>query len=283
MDIKRIVKKYIVEIIILIIILIILFGLIVLIFLISGRSKKKNLFMCYFYPDKTKNDISQKVYDNANKYAPEYNLQIYDDKEMIQFFKDHYNDSDRYLNKFNELQGPHKADLWRYCVLYHYGGVYLDIKTELIKPLNEIFIDDNILYTVLSINSGTICIGSISTPPKNPIFLDLIENILNIGDNFDYLDFCKDFYDKINEYCNGIKPGFNRNFKNDIDIYLFTEGCSKNKENTNIMKSNLWNIDENQINKKECKSVDKYGLCCYVYDNETPIIKTRFDDFGKTW
>ena len=88
MDIKRIVKKYIVE----IIILIILFGLIlVLIFLISGGSKKKNLFMCYFYPDKTKNDISQKVYDNANKYAPEYNLQIYDDKEMIQFFKDHYN------------------------------------------------------------------------------------------------------------------------------------------------------------------------------------------------
>ena len=107
--------------------------------------------MCYH--DKSK--IPNKVYDNLRKYAKGHNIQIYDDKEIIQFFKDHYKDSDRYINKFNKLQGAHKADLWRYCVLYHYGGVYLDIKTELIKPLNEIFVDDNMLYTVLSVINGT--------------------------------------------------------------------------------------------------------------------------------
>lgn len=276
MDIKRIVKKYIVE----IIILIILFGLIlVLIFFISGSSKKKNLFMCY--DDKSK--IPQKVYDNLRKYAKEYNIKIYDDKEIIQFFKDHYSDSDRYINKFNTFAGAHKADFWRYCVLYHYGGVYLDIKTELIKPINEIFVDDNILYTCLSAeHCCKIHQALISTPPKNPIFLDLIEHMLNIGEKYDFHAFIIYFYDKINEYCNGIKSGFNRNLKNDIDIYLFTEGCTNTTDGI-YMKSNLWNIDENKINKKKCKSVDKYGLCCYVYDNKTPIIKTRFDDFGKTW
>ena len=35
--------------------------------------------MCY--NDKSK--IPQKVYDNANKYAPDYELQIYDDEEII--------------------------------------------------------------------------------------------------------------------------------------------------------------------------------------------------------
>jgi len=35
--------------------------------------------------------------------------------------------------------GAHKADLWRYAVLYMYGGVYLDIKVVARRPLAEIF------------------------------------------------------------------------------------------------------------------------------------------------
>ena len=271
MDIIKLLKKYKIIIIILIIILII--------FYIIKNKKKKNLFMCY--NDKSK--IPQKVYDNANKYAPDYELLIYDDNEIIQFFKDHYSDSERYINLFNKLQGAHKADLWRYCVLYHYGGVYLDVKTELIKPLNEIFVDDNKLYTVLSILDETIYQGVIYSPPNNSIFLDLIEYMFNIGDKFDYLDFTRDFYNKLKDYCGDMKVGLNKNKKNNIDIYLFTEGCSNTIDNTNIMKSNLWNIDQNKINKKNCSSLDKSGRCCYVYNKDNPIIKTRFDDFGKVW
>ena len=262
------------------IILIGLFIFITIIFLIiSYFSKKRNLFMCYH--DKSK--IPNKVYDNLRKYAKGHNIQIYDDKEIIQFFKDHYKDSYRYINKFNKLQGAHKADLWRYCVLYHYGGVYLDIKTELIKPLNEIFVDDNMLYTVLSVINGTIYQGVISSPPKNPIFLDLIEYMLNIGDKYEYLRFTSDFYNKINDYCGDVKVGLNKNLRNNTNIYLFTEGCSNNTDNTYINKSNLWDIDEDKLSKKKCKSIDKWGVCCYIYNDTEPIIKTRFDDFGKKW
>jgi hypothetical protein len=236
--------------------------------------------MCY--DDKSK--IPQKVYNNLRKYVNDYNIQIYDDKEIIKFFKEHYKDSDRYINKFNSLKiGAHKADLWRYCVLYHYGGVYLDIKTELIKPIEEIFIDNNILYTVLSIIDGTIFQAIISSPPKNPIFLDLIEYILNIEGNYDYIEFTRDFYNKIKDYCGDVNVGLNKNLKNDIDIYLFTEGCSNNTDNKNIDKTNLWNINENKIKKRKCSNLDSRGLCCYVYDNTLPIIKVRFDDFGKKW
>ena len=260
-----------------ILILFVIFTLILILWI--QVKKKKNLFMCY--NDKSK--IPQKVYDNANKYAPDYNLQIYDDNEIIQFFKDHYDDSERYINSFNELQGAHKADLWRYCVLYHYGGVYLDVKTELIKPLNEIFVDDNILYTCLSHEDGKIHQGIMSTPPKNPIFLELIEHVLNIGKEYDFNAFIIYFNDKINEYCNGIKLGLNKNLKNDIDIYLFNERCY-HKDN-NVTHTNMLNVNKIDLKKLKCNNFDKYNLCCYIYNNNDtePIIKTRFDDFGKEW
>ena len=287
MDIIKLLKKYKIIIIILIIILII--------FYIIKNKKKKNLFMCY--NDKSK--IPQKVYDNAKKYTPDYELLIYDDNEIIQFFKDHYSDSERYINLFNKLQGAHKADLWRYCVLYHYGGVYLDVKTELIKPLNEIFVDDNKLYTVYDFrNNITLFQSIISSPPKNPIFLDLIDHILNISDNYEYHAFTRDFYNKINDYCGDVKLGLNKNLKNDIDIYLFYELCSPNTENIDIEvldtdisnfgkltnKSNeIYKINKEKLVRYKCDALDKYGTCCYVYDKGNPIIKSRFDDFGKGW
>ena len=39
------------------------------------------------------------------------------------------------LHAFRRLKNAHKADLWRYRVLYVHGGVYLDIKTVLHQPL----------------------------------------------------------------------------------------------------------------------------------------------------
>ena len=38
---------------------------------------------------------------------------------------------------------------------------------------------------------------------------------------------------------------------------------------------------EEHHNNKKCESLDKYGVCCYIYHDKEQIIKTRFDDFGK--
>src|SRR5665647_135588 len=128
------------------------------------------------YHDKSK--IPTKVYDNIKKYAPEYKHVVYDDNEIIQFLSKNF--EKKVVDKFKELTGAHKADLFRYCVLYVYVGIYLDIKTELIGPIDKIFKDQNEIdiYSVLAIKKGTVYQGIIATHPKNDFFLSLIDYIL---------------------------------------------------------------------------------------------------------
>jgi mannosyltransferase OCH1-like enzyme len=58
---------------------------------------------------------------------PAFNYQLYDDNDCREFIKNNFNGE--ILNAFDNLiPGAYKADLWRYCILYKNGGIYLDIK-----------------------------------------------------------------------------------------------------------------------------------------------------------
>lgn len=77
-----------------------------------------------------KNVIPQNVKEGMlklRKQNPEFRFYYYNDDEMKLFIKNNY--GSRVLKAFNKvIPGSYKADLFRYCVLYKYGGVYLDIK-----------------------------------------------------------------------------------------------------------------------------------------------------------
>ena len=84
-----------------------------------------NLFTCWH----TKN-LPPKMNEHINKIKkenPEFNLYIFDNNDcrnMIEkyFIKEVVNAYDSFTSD------AYKSDLWRYCVLYLYGGIYQDIK-----------------------------------------------------------------------------------------------------------------------------------------------------------
>lgn len=213
------------------------------------------------YFDKSK--IPNKVNENIKKYAPNYKYIVYDDNEIALFLKRNF--SHDVLNTFLTLhRGAHKADLFRYCYLYMYGGIYLDIKTKLIKNIDLIFNKKNVdFYTVLSMHKPTIYQGIIASKPKNPIFLSLIDYIVHYPKPVKkYFAFTIDFYNKLklfykNEiFYNGLYESQCKKF----NLYLFEEKCTRNVE--------------------DCEDgLDKYKRCCYVYDNNEKIIKTRYSDY----
>jgi len=204
-----------------------------------------------FIPDYVKNNI--------NKYCEGYDVKIYDDSMCIDFL-DMYYGKDA-VSIFNNMEnGAHKADFWRYCILYLFGGYYFDIKTDFQKNIREIFDDKNskTWYTVLSTHKGQIFNGIIVTPPGNPVLLKAINNIYDNPKPPKYEYYIEKLFDIISENC-GKKLSVGNNIqKNDWNCILFQEECNFN-----------------------CKiDCDKYGYKCVIKnENDQIIFNTRYNDF----
>lgn len=83
------------------------------------------IFQCWHtlnLPPKMRENV-----DLLKQQNPEFVHSLYDDKMCGEFISNYF-DQD-VLYSFNKLKpGAYKADLWRYCILYIHGGIYLDIK-----------------------------------------------------------------------------------------------------------------------------------------------------------
>jgi mannosyltransferase OCH1-like enzyme len=67
--------------------------------------------------------------DKLKRDNPEFTHNLYDDADCREFIRDNF--EPEVLDAFDKMiPGAYKADLWRYCILYKKGGIYLDIKFQ---------------------------------------------------------------------------------------------------------------------------------------------------------
>ena len=73
---------------------------------------------------------------------PTYSHHLYDDADMDDFVN--YNFPGDISDAYNQLNiGAARADLWRYLILYRYGGIYLDIDAAITKSLDTLIRPDD--------------------------------------------------------------------------------------------------------------------------------------------
>lgn len=78
----------------------------------------------------------------------EYDIQLYDDNRCINFL--HKEFGIKYVDIFNYMKnGAIKADFWRVCILYKYGGFYSDVDNQPLVPINN-FIEKDIDFLICS-------------------------------------------------------------------------------------------------------------------------------------
>jgi len=65
--------------------------------------------------------------NQIKKASPEFTYMLFDDADCRDFIEEYF--PSNVLDAYDKLiPGAYKADLWRYCVLYVAGGIYIDIK-----------------------------------------------------------------------------------------------------------------------------------------------------------
>jgi mannosyltransferase OCH1-like enzyme len=95
----------------------------------------KNIFQTWYtknLPSQIKHSIDEMIDING-----EYDYFIYDDDDMYDFVKKEYGYS--IYKRFLDIKiGAMRADIWRYMILYKYGGVYLDIDSILYGKISDL-------------------------------------------------------------------------------------------------------------------------------------------------
>ena len=127
----------------------------------------------------TKN-LPPKMLNNVNKIKlnnPAFKYHLYDDNDCRKFIQENYPDD--VLNAFDNLiPGAYKADLWRYCILYKYGGIYLDIKYKSHNRFKLINLTEK-EHLVLDIDNECIYNALMVCLPNNQELLTAIKSIVH--------------------------------------------------------------------------------------------------------
>lgn len=110
---------------------------------------------------------------------PEFEYHLYDDHDCLEFIKNHF--PLPVVNAYKSLiPGAYKADLWRYCVLYIYGGVYIDIKFKCAPGFKFIELTDKEHFCRdFKKRKRSIYNGVMISKPKNPILMKAINKVVH--------------------------------------------------------------------------------------------------------
>ena len=89
-----------------------------------------HLYTCWHTKDLP--PLMKANFDFLVESNPKISFHLYDENDCREFIRTHFKPD--VLDAYDRLiPGAYKADLWRYCILFIKGGIYLDIKY---RPLN---------------------------------------------------------------------------------------------------------------------------------------------------
>ncbi len=226
----------------------------------------KTIYLSY----KTK-EIPDYIIPNWKKLYPDYDVKLYDNNDCIEFFKKEFDQT--YVDIFNFIKdGPIKADFWRVCILYKYGGIYSDIDVEPLVNINNIIYSDTTFITCLSASSNEdINPHFIVSEPEHKVLKMCIDK---------YLEMFKE--NKKYSYWGWSIVGIMKEaLYNIFDEYITEDGIYFDKGNNKyqflkeVFKWPDFTFDFKNIWKRiKC---DTFGMYCKY--NNIKVLNNKYDDY----
>lgn len=128
----------------------------------------------------------QKYSDRMKSENPDFEYTVFNAVTAREFLLEHFDD--QVLTAFDSLVPfSFKADLFRYCVMYIHGGIYLDMKFESVNGFRFSELLDKEQY-VLDIDGNSIYNAVLVCKPRSRIMFKCIFQVLKHVRERDYTD-----------------------------------------------------------------------------------------------
>lgn len=184
---------------------------------------------------------------------PEYEHYFFNEEDRVKFIETHFDNVvlDSYLKL---LPGAFRADLWRCCVLYVKGGVYVDADMVCLKSLNELIEDIDTFITCRDDPMSTkfLANGFIASTPNHPFLKKQIDNIVENVQNL-----------KVRYYLDITGPGLLGKSVNEI--------CSRTEHGE-------FDLGINNLNGYSFKVMKHDWVTKNFTYNDTPILITEYSN-----
>ena len=218
----------------------------------------RNIFQAW-HSDNLPNSVKSCI-ENIKNCNPNFNHYLYNDEKCREFIK--HNFSEDVLKTYDAIiPAAIKIDLWRYCVLYKYGGIYLDVKYFCVNGFNFNYLLDREYFCKDFDGSGSgIYNAIIICKPNNEIMKKCINEVVkNVNNNF---------YG--NTLTEATGPLMIKKYISDIHVNRLllnvTNGLPnpRNKENTNIKFKQFIILHFHDNYRNEQPKFNKYWADCWT-------------------
>jgi mannosyltransferase OCH1-like enzyme len=232
----------------------------------------KIIWQTYKDPQETLALYMHEAMDTWKNLNPEYEHRYMDDTQAAEFIKNEY--GQEWYDIFISLPvGVMRGDLWRYMVIYKYGGVYADLDTECLKPISSWMIEDK-EFIVCPETSDHFCQWTFASTSGNPILksvLDLIKDRL-LNPEYGSPHFVHTHTGPA-IWTDGIMKILDIKVTNLIDDYLLLNSCN----NAKLYKFHCYGGEQWRIfhfkSVKHIYGSQKWNDGNYVQWIEDPIVK----------
>jgi hypothetical protein len=139
---------------------------------------------------KVERGLLEQCHDKWIKLNPDYDMIWFDDQDCLKTFDELPRKKDLY-KAWNMLNsGAFRADLWRYCQLYQYGGIYVDSFATPFVSIDTMMEGLEECTFVSAKDSVGIHNGFMACTPKHPFMKAAIDECLENILNRKYTDSC---------------------------------------------------------------------------------------------
>ena len=124
-----------------------------------------------------------------NFFCHDWEFYLYSNKQVISFFKTYF---PHYLSDIKKIkQGVVLADVFRYAVIFQFGGMYSDVDTFPLKPIPDSWLSKECVIGYeyqpskfkgtkpKSFTKDTLCQWTFLAKPNHPLFKEALDTCIN--------------------------------------------------------------------------------------------------------